>query len=158
MTDPIIDPTVGSDAWVERFWPGADPNEIRAQLRTALAAADATKRRVPEPIPGARARLAQFITGPTPYVAYRGAPPPGTPRLTTDIALLLEEASVIDMLNELRAAEGATVSILCDNPEASSADVQCAVEVNDDWTGWQDRRFHGRDVRACLAHALEARP
>jgi hypothetical protein len=29
--------TVGSDAWVERFWPGADPCKIRDQLRAALS-------------------------------------------------------------------------------------------------------------------------
>lgn len=60
-------------------------------------------------------------------------------------------------IETLRADEGASVTILCDDPEASSSDVAMAVECRDEWTDWQERRFYGRDVLDCLTKAVEAR-
>lgn len=74
-----------------------------------------------------------------------------------DVKLALDAWASVVMLELLRKDEGASVTVLCDNPEAVSADVQCAVEISDDWTDWEPKRFYGRDIGTCLKQAIEAK-
>lgn len=66
-----------------------------------------------------------------------------------------ELAKCMIAINDLRAAEGASVTILCDNPEYSGA--ACAIEVCDDWTDYINRRFEGETVLEALVNALVAK-
>jgi hypothetical protein len=59
-------------------------------------------------------------------------------------------------LNYLRNPEGASVTILCDNPEAESTEMQAAIEVCDSWTNWEPRRFYGRDWACAVLDAHRA--
>jgi hypothetical protein len=52
--------------------------------------------------------------------------------------------------------EGASVTILCENPEGVGPDNH-AVEVCDDWTNWGDRRFYGQTRLEALLKAETAR-
>jgi len=54
------------------------------------------------------------------------------------------------MIEALRADEGNTVTILCDNPEGTP---NSAVECCGDWTDWQQRRFTGDTVFRALEAA-----
>lgn len=63
-----------------------------------------------------------------------------------------ELAKCMIAINDLRATEGASVTILCDNPEYSGA--ACAIEVCDDWTDYVNRRFEGDTVLVALTEAL----
>lgn len=45
-------------------------------------------------------------------------------------------------LEFLRAYEGDSVTLLCDNPDGPP---DRAIECNGEWTGWQDRRFSSRN-------------
>ncbi|HCQ53588.1 hypothetical protein [Brevundimonas diminuta] len=56
----------------------------------------------------------------------------------------------------LRASEGDSVTILCNNPEATDLDDAMAVVCCGPWTDWKDRRFYGRDVSDALSKALAA--
>lgn len=56
----------------------------------------------------------------------------------------------------LRASEGDSVTILCNNPEATDLDDAMAVVCCGQWTDWKDRRFYGRDVSDALSKALDA--
>lgn len=56
-------------------------------------------------------------------------------------------------LNELRWQEGASVSIHCDNPDFNGLS-NSAIEVSDDWTGWQPLRFVGDNVLEALESAV----
>jgi hypothetical protein len=64
--------------------------------------------------------------------------------------------AIVEPLNRLRANEGASVEILCDNPEGPP---NCAIRVSDDWTGdeWDWKRFEGETLAECLSKALEAK-
>lgn len=57
------------------------------------------------------------------------------------------------LIDELRAHEGATVEIACDNPEPETKQDQVWVSVTDDWTDWEPRRFDGETVLDCLQKA-----
>lgn len=59
------------------------------------------------------------------------------------------------MIEALRAEEGHTVLICCDDPEAATVDTQAAVDVVGDWTGWKERRFLGRHWASALREAFE---
>lgn len=53
-------------------------------------------------------------------------------------------------------AEGNTVLIPCDNPEADSVFTQSCVDVCADFTDWKERRFYGRTpLEAILAAGAE---
>ena len=50
------------------------------------------------------------------------------------------------LINQLRADEGSSITILCDNPEAIDAKEAAAIECNGWWTGWANKRFYGEDI------------
>lgn len=60
----------------------------------------------------------------------------------------------IACIHKLRAEEGDSVTILCDNPEGPPNN---AVECCGAWTDWSDRRFHGETLLGALRAAVEAR-
>lgn len=53
----------------------------------------------------------------------------------------------------LREREANSVTILCDNPEGNPNN---AIECNGDWTYYEDRRFIGDTIYACLKAAVHA--
>jgi hypothetical protein len=55
------------------------------------------------------------------------------------------------LVEQLRAPEGASVTLICDNPDFEGA--SAAVEVCDEWTGWKYRRFEGDTVLHALRNA-----
>lgn len=57
-------------------------------------------------------------------------------------------------IHRLRAEEGDSVTILCDNPEGPPNN---AVECNGAWTDWLDRRFEGDTLLRALEAAVNAR-
>jgi hypothetical protein len=69
----------------------------------------------------------------------------------------MPEVAAMRYIEQLRANQGASVTILCDNEEATYRSEQMAIEVCDDWTGWEQWRFYGETVVQCLAKALGAR-
>lgn len=66
-------------------------------------------------------------------------------------------AAAMRMIEELRADEGNSVTILCNNPEADTRMEQCAIECSGHWTGFNDLRFYGESVAQALAHAMLAK-
>lgn len=60
------------------------------------------------------------------------------------------------LINELRNGEGDSVFIPCDNPEGEGID-NIFVEVNGDWTGWQDVKFYGHDLLEALNSAVASK-
>lgn len=53
-------------------------------------------------------------------------------------------------------AEGNTVLIACDNPEANHVNEQTCIDVVADFTDWQERRFYGpTPLEAVLAAGAE---
>jgi hypothetical protein len=66
----------------------------------------------------------------------------------------IASAMCMDRINLLRANEGASVNVLCDNPEGPP---NCAIEVCDDWTGWTPRRFEGDTLMYALGSAERAK-
>jgi hypothetical protein len=67
-----------------------------------------------------------------------------------------DAVQVIGDIEQLRAAEGDSVEILCDNPGADSIDQQTAVEVSAEFTGWRPQRWHGRTWTEALHKAANA--
>jgi len=68
----------------------------------------------------------------------------------------MPESVAMGMIHDLRKNQGAAVRILCDNDDPQGDDDAAAVEVCDEWTGWKDRRFYGKDVRDALWKARSA--
>jgi hypothetical protein len=66
----------------------------------------------------------------------------------------MPEVTAMRYIEQLRSEEGASVEILCDNPEAESASVQTAIDCCGSWTDWETRRFYGESVLQCLAKAV----
>ena len=62
---------------------------------------------------------------------------------------------VVADVETCRAIEGDSVTILCDNPEAESADRQVAVELCVESTRWELNRFHAPTWQAALHAAAE---
>lgn len=60
---------------------------------------------------------------------------------------------IVDPLEELRANEGASVLVICDNP--SFGGPGCAIEVTDQWTQCSDQRITGDNLADCLAKAVQ---
>jgi len=69
-------------------------------------------------------------------------------------AKLAAAEAAVGTLNELRSAEGASVEILCDNPDGPPSN---AILVWDDWTGWKQKRFEGESLADALSNALAAK-
>jgi hypothetical protein len=69
----------------------------------------------------------------------------------------MPEVAAMRYIEQLRAEEGDSVTILCDDPEAESADRRLAIDCNGAWTDWRERRFYGESVLQCLALAVTAR-
>jgi hypothetical protein len=67
-----------------------------------------------------------------------------------------ERFASICVIERLVEDEGAAVTICCPNPEGSGPDNH-AVEVCDDWTEYEDRRFMGQTLFAALCAAEDAR-
>lgn len=67
------------------------------------------------------------------------------------IADLRAEREAID---KLRADEGSSVEIFCDNPEFG--DPNNRVDCTGAWTNWKPRTFWGKSVSDCLSAALSA--
>lgn len=67
---------------------------------------------------------------------------------------MLECWSIVE---QLRAPEGAEVTLLCDNPDFNGQP-NCAIEIVDHWTQWTTRRFTGDTMLDTLRAALAARP
>lgn len=60
-------------------------------------------------------------------------------------------------IETLRDGPGHSVTILCNNDEATYKHEQMAVEVTAEWTDWQPLRFYGENVLQCLIGAVQAR-
>jgi hypothetical protein len=60
---------------------------------------------------------------------------------------------LIGNIEQCRAVEGDSVTILCDNPEADSIETQGAVEVCGDYTGYELQRFYGKTWEEAIAKA-----
>ena len=78
-------------------------------------------------------------------------------RITALEARVDELVGAFSHIEQLRADEGDSVTILCDDPEADTVDQQLAVECCGAWTDWRERRLYGPSVAACLASAADAR-
>ena len=66
--------------------------------------------------------------------------------------------AIVSPLEELRANEGATVLVPCDNPDpCDDHSYGCLVEVTDDWTDWKPRTVTGENLPDALAKAVEAK-
>ena len=65
-------------------------------------------------------------------------------------------SEVLVAINKLRAEEGNSVSIMCDNPDFNGQPNN-AVECCGDWTDWDDRRFTGDTLLAALQAAVAAK-
>lgn len=67
----------------------------------------------------------------------------------------LNSLAVMALLNELRAGDGDTVTLCCDNPDFEGPDnvVECCA----DWTDWKDRRFTGDSLLDALTAAAGAK-
>lgn len=61
-----------------------------------------------------------------------------------------------DLLNTLRAPEGAEVVFCCDNPDFNG-EPNSVVDVCDDWTEWHHREFKGDTVLEALQAAYNER-
>lgn len=59
------------------------------------------------------------------------------------------------IINKLRAGEGSSVEVLCDNPDFNGQPNN-AVVCNGGWTDWQNVRFTGETVGAALGAAMVA--
>lgn len=60
------------------------------------------------------------------------------------------------IVEELRANEGASVEILCDNPDFNGQP-NCVVVLYDDWTHWKEQRFGADTVLEALRAAKTVR-
>jgi hypothetical protein len=67
-----------------------------------------------------------------------------------------ERFASLAIIERLVETEGASVTILCENPEGSGPDNH-AVLVSDDWTDWHEKRFEGRTRYEALCKAEDAR-
>jgi hypothetical protein len=60
---------------------------------------------------------------------------------------------IVELIDKLRAEEGSTVTICCENPEGPPNQ---AVDVCGRWTNWLERRFTADTLAQALAAAVEA--
>lgn len=74
----------------------------------------------------------------------------------TPVLLELERlVAEMTAIHALRAGEGHSVTILCDNPDFDGPNN--AVEVCADWTDWKERRFTGETLLEALQAAIAGR-
>lgn len=59
-----------------------------------------------------------------------------------------------DLVERLRAAEGHSVTLICDNPEFNGQPNN-AIECCGDWTKWREKRFTGDTILEALRSARE---
>lgn len=59
---------------------------------------------------------------------------------------------IVAAIETLREEEGASLTILCDNPDFFAT--HNAIECNSDWTGYNDERFTGNTLLDCLEAAV----
>ena len=71
----------------------------------------------------------------------------------SELETLHTKAFIADGIDFLRAGEGSSVTVCCDNPEGEG-DNNCAIEVSDDWTTWKARRFYGRTLKLAIESAI----
>lgn len=71
------------------------------------------------------------------------------------IAHLRAQVQTLTLIDQLRAEDGHSVMIHCDNPDGTP---NCAVEVCGDWTEWEFVRFTGATVLEALQAAKAQRP
>jgi len=69
----------------------------------------------------------------------------------------MPEIAAMRYIEQLRSGIGASVTILCDNDDATYKEQSVAIEACADWTDWENRRFYGESVLQCLAKAVIAR-
>jgi hypothetical protein len=67
-----------------------------------------------------------------------------------------ERFASITVIERLVESEGASVTLLCQNPDGAGPDDH-AILVNDDWTNYEDRRFYGPTRFDALCKAEDAR-
>src|SRR5258708_16438633 len=73
-----------------------------------------------------------------------------------DMILAIEQIiEAWKIIEALRAPEGAEVTMICDNPDFNGQP-NSAIEVCDDWTGWDTKRFTGDTVLDALRAAYLA--
>ena len=65
----------------------------------------------------------------------------------------MPEVAAMRYIEQLRSNYG-TVTILPDNEEAETRDMQMEVDCCGEWTNWSDQRFYGETVIQCLARAV----
>ena len=65
----------------------------------------------------------------------------------------MPEVAAMRYIEQLRSNYG-TVTILPDNEEAETRDMQMAIDCCGEWTNWSDQRFYGETVVQCLARAV----
>lgn len=67
-----------------------------------------------------------------------------------------ENANIVAMINELRAEEGSSVTIVCDNPDFNDLPDR-AVDCSGEWTNGSEERFGGDTLAQALAAAVAAK-
>jgi hypothetical protein len=72
--------------------------------------------------------------------------------VTLTVEQIIEAWKIIEAL---RAPEAAEVTLICDNPDFNGQP-NSAIEVCDDWTGWETKRFTGDTVLDALRAAYLA--
>jgi hypothetical protein len=68
----------------------------------------------------------------------------------------MPDANCMQLINELRQNEGATVTLCSDNADFNGLP-NCLIEVNDHWTGWLPRQFRADRLIQALHAAVAAR-
>lgn len=66
-----------------------------------------------------------------------------------------EKIKAWNLVESLRAPEGHTVTLICDNPDFNGQP-NSAVECCGDWTCWEERRFTGDNILEALQAARDA--
>ena len=69
---------------------------------------------------------------------------------------MMDALAFVECVDKLRADEGDSVEILCDNPEFDGHP-NCAIVCCGDWTHFEQVRFDGDTVLECLFKALTVR-
>jgi len=68
-----------------------------------------------------------------------------------------EALDIMCLINELRADEGSSVTLSCDNPEFTPNNDANHIEVFGDWTNWHSQHVYGPTLKDCLKKALDAK-
>jgi hypothetical protein len=89
------------------------------------------------------------------YEDFRNQTEAGWAQQKDELIREMESRAVVveNCINILRNEEGSSVTILCENPEGGGDEPLNVIEVCDDWTGWNPRRFGGNTLREALETA-----